>query len=331
MSGPRATEAGAGAGPEPGAGAGPGNGAGPAAAPRAGPAAAAPAEGGATPDRIEHPFVEFLRMYVRNWSAVAGFAVFAAILFSALFAPVLLARDPFEMVWMPFTPPGQDGFVLGTDNLGRDMLTAILYGARATLVVGASAATLTIVIGITIGSFAGYYRGWVDEVLMRITEFFQVLPPLLLAMVLVALFSPTLPTVAIAIGVVSWTGVARLARAEFMRIRELEFVKAARSIGSRNRRIIWRVILPNALPPLIVNSALTVGVAILFEAALSFLGLSDPNVMSWGKLIGDNRDYLLDAPWTVTIPGVAIFLTVLAISLIGDGLNDAFNPRLRER
>lgn len=320
MSGPRTTAGGAAAG----------SGAGPAPRAGAGPGAAAPGSG-APPDRIEHPLIEFLRMYVRNWSAVAGFAVFSAILFSALFAPLLVGGDPFEMVWMPFTPPGQDGFVLGTDNLGRDMLTAILYGARATLVVGASAATLTIVIGITIGSFAGYYRGWVDEVLMRITEFFQVLPPLLLAMVLVALFSPTLPTVAIAIGVVSWTGVARLARAEFMRIRELEFVKAARSIGSRNRRIIWRVILPNALPPLIVNSALTVGVAILFEAALSFLGLSDPNVMSWGKLIGDNRDYLLDAPWTVTIPGVAIFLTVLAISLIGDGLNDAFNPRLRER
>ena len=288
-------------------------------------------ESGPETVRIERPVVEFLRMYVRNWAAVAGFIVFAAIVFAALFAPVILAVDPFEMVWMPFTPPGHDGYVLGTDNLGRDMLTAIVYGARATLVVGGSAAGLTIVIGLTIGSLAGYYRGWVDEVLMRITEFFQVLPPLLLAMVLVALFEPTLPTVAIAIGVVTWTGVARLARAEFMRIRELEFVKAARSIGSRDRRIIWRVILPNALPPLIVNAALTCGIAILFEAALSFLGLSDPNVMSWGKIIGDNRDYLLDAPWTVTIPGVAIFLTVLAVSLIGDGLNDAFNPRLRER
>ncbi|MCY3753531.1 MAG: ABC transporter permease [Alphaproteobacteria bacterium] len=288
-------------------------------------------ESGPETVRIERPVVEFLRMYVRNWAAVAGFIVFAAIVFAALFAPVILAVDPFEMVRMHFTPPGHDSYVLGTDNLGRDMLTAIVYGARATLVVGGSAAGLTIVIGLTIGSLAGYYRGWVDEVLMRITEFFQVLPPLLLAMVLVALFEPTLPTVAIAIGVVTWTGVARLARAEFMRIRELEFVKAARSIGSRDRRIIWRVILPNALPPLIVNAALTCGIAILFEAALSFLGLSDPNVMSWGKIIGDNRDYLLDAPWTVTIPGVAIFLTVLAVSLIGDGLNDAFNPRLRER
>jgi peptide/nickel transport system permease protein len=287
-------------------------------------------EDGFEPIRIEHPFREFLRMYVRNGAAVAGFIVFTAIIFTALFAPAIMQKDPFEIVWAPFGPPGQDGFWLGTDSLGRDMVTAIIYGSRATLVVGAAAAALTIFIGTTIGALAGFYRGWVDEVLMRITEFFQVLPPLLLAMVLVSLFSPTLPTVAVAIGVVSWTGVARLARAEFIRIRELEYVKAARSIGARDRRIIWRVILPNALPPLIVNAALTVCIAILFEAALSFLGLSDPNIMSWGKLIGDNRDYLLDTPWIVTIPGVAIFITVLSISLIGDGLNDAFNPRLRE-
>lgn len=280
---------------------------------------------------IEHPFVEFLRMYVRNSAAVVGFIIFVLIVAAALFAPLLVDTDPFDIVWSPFARPGEEGFLLGTDNLGRDLFVGILYGARTTLAVGAAAAALTIFIGITIGSLAGYYRGWVDEILMRITEFFQVLPPLLLAMVLVSLFSPTLETVAIAIAVVSWTGVARLARAEFMRIRELDFIKASRSIGARDRRIIWRTILPNALPPLIVNAALTVGVAILFEAALSFLGLSDPNVMSWGKLIGDNRDYILDAPWTVTFPGVAIFLTVLAMSLIGDGLNDAFNPKLRER
>lgn len=279
----------------------------------------------------ERPFREFVRMYMRNYAAVAGFVVFVAITLIAIFAPLLLQADPFEIVWMPFSEPGDEGFLLGTDSLGRDMLTGLLYGARATLAVGGAAAGLTIVIGLSIGSLAGYYRGWVDEALMRITEFFQVLPPLLLAMVLVALFSPTLETVAIAIGVVSWPGVARLTRAEFLRIRELEFVKAARSIGARDRRIIWRVILPNALPPLIVNAALTVGVAILFEAALSFLGLSDPNVVSWGKLIGDNRDYLLDAPWLVIFPGLAIFMTVLSISLIGDGLNDGFNPRLRER
>lgn len=280
---------------------------------------------------IERPIVEFLRMYVRNMAAVVAFFVFLIIILVAIFVPLFLDMDPFEIVWLPIAPPGQDGFLLGTDNLGRSMAIQILFGARTSLAVGAAAAAITLVIGLLVGSLAGYYRGWVDELLMRVTEFFQVLPPLLLSMVLVALFSPTLETVVFAIGVVSWTGVARLARAEFMRIRELEYVKAARSIGSKDARIIWRVILPNALPPLIVTAALTVGAAILFEAALSFLGLSDPNVMSWGKIMGDNRDYLLEAPWTVISPGLAIFVTVLTINLIGDGLNDAFNPKLRER
>jgi peptide/nickel transport system permease protein len=166
---------------------------------------------------------------------------------------------------------------------------------------------------------------------MRVTEFFQVLPPLLFAMVLVALFSPSLPTVAIAIGVVSWPQTARLTRAEFLKIRHLEYVTAARSIGANSRLIMWKVILPNALPPLIVSATLIVGVAILFEAGLSFLGLSDPNIMSWGLMIGSSRQYIIDSWWAVTFPGAAIFVTVLSVSLIGDGLNDAFNPKLRER
>ena len=154
---------------------------------------------------------------------------------------------------------------------------------------------------------------------MRLTEFFQVLPALLFAMVLVSLFSQSLATIAIAIGVVSWPPVARLTRAEFLKIKELEYVKAARAIGARNRRLIWRVILPNALPPLVVSATLTIGVAILFEAGLSFLGLGDPNVMSWGLMIGLNRDFVIDAWWAVTFPGLAIFVTVLSVSLIGDG------------
>jgi peptide/nickel transport system permease protein len=135
----------------------------------------------------------------------------------------------------------------------------------------------------------------------------------------------------VAIGIVSWTSTARLTRAEFLRIREMDYVKAERSIGAGNTRLIWKVILPNAAPPLIVVAALSIGSAILFEAGLSFLGLSDPNAMSWGRMIGDNRPYILDNYWGVTFPGIAIFLTVLAISLVGDGLNDAINPKLRYR
>jgi peptide/nickel transport system permease protein len=235
------------------------------------------------------------------------------------------------MVWMPLTPPGQSEYIFGTDYLGRDLLAGLLSGGRVTMAIGFSAAMLTILIGGTIGALAGVYGGWVDTLLMKLTEFFQVLPNLLFAMVVVMLFSPSLLNISIAIGMVSWTSTARLTRAEFMRIRQLDFVKAERSIGASNARLIWKVILPNAAPPLIVVAALSIGTAILFEAGLAFLGLSDPNSTSWGRMIGDNRPYILDSSWGVTLPGIAIFLTVLAISLVGDGLNDAVNPKLRQR
>jgi peptide/nickel transport system permease protein len=150
-------------------------------------------------------------------------------------------------------------------------------------------------------------------------------------MVIVAVFPPTLPTVAFAIGVVSWPNVARLTRAEFLRLKNQEFVTASRASGAFNRALIWSVILPNALPPLIIAATLNIATAILFEAGLSFLGLSDPNVMSWGLIIGNGREHIFTAWWIVTFPGIAIFLTSLAISLMGDGLNDALNPKLRQR
>ncbi|MGH6716411.1 MAG: ABC transporter permease, partial [Bradyrhizobium sp.] len=240
--------------------------------------------------------------------------------------------DPYEIVWAPQTPPGTEASVpLGTDYLGRDLLCGLLKGGGPTLAVGAVAAIITLVIGISLGGVAGFFGGWIDDLLMRVTEFFQVLPALLFAMVIIAVFSPSTMTTAIAIGLVLWPQTARLTRAEFLKIRELEYVRAARAIGARNGRIMWKVILPNALPPLIVSATLTIGVAILFQAGLSFLGLDDPNTMSWGLMIGTNRQYILNAWWPVTLPGIAIFLTVFAISLVGDGLNDAFNPKLRER
>jgi peptide/nickel transport system permease protein len=270
-------------------------------------------------------------MFCHNRAALAGLAVLAAIILATAIGPTVYRVDPFDIVSAPLLPPGGDEALLGTDYLGRDILSGVINGARTSLTVGATAAALTMLIGITVGALAGFYGGWVDQLLMRVTEFFQVLPPLLLAMALVTLFSPSLPTIAVAIGIVSWAAAARLTRAEFLRIRTLEYVLAARSIGARNRRLIWHVILPNALPPLIVSGTLTVGVAILFESGLSFLGVGDPNVMSWGLMIGSNRTYMLDAWWTTTIPGMAIFLTVLSISLVGDGLNEALNPRLRQR
>ena len=282
--------------------------------------------------QAESPAREAWRMFLRNRSAILGLALLAAIIIVTIAGPYIYPVDPFEVVWAPFTPPNTEAVVpLGTDHIGRDILAGLVHGGQATLAVGTSTALMTVIIGVMIGALAGFYGGWIEEILMRITEFFQVLPPLILAMVLVAVFTPSLYTIAIAIGLVSWPSTARLTRAEFLRIRELEYVKAARTIGSTNNRLIWKVILPNALPPLIISATLVIGVAILFEAGLSFLGLGDPNVMSWGLMIGASREYIIDSWWSATFPGFAIFLTVLSVSLIGDGLNDALNPKLRER
>ena len=277
---------------------------------------------------VRSPAREMWARFIRNRSAIAGLVLIALVLAMTLIVPAFYPVDPFDIVWRPLAPPGEAPAIpLGSDFLGRNVLAGIVHGGRATLAVGASAAAICVIIGIAIGAAAGFYGGLLDEGLMRITEFFQVLPALLFAMALVSLFGPNLVTIAVAIGLASWPPVARLTRAEFLRIKELDYVRASRAIGAPDRRLIWRVILPNALPPLIVAATLTVGAAILFEAGLSFLGLGDPNAMSWGLMIGANRDFVLDAWWTVTLPGLAIFVTVLGVSLVGDGLTDALNPK----
>jgi len=286
-------------------------------------------------EEIEEPIIkpvkEIFQTFFKSYSAVTGLIILIGIAVMGFVGPLFYPTDPFDMVWMPFSPPGADGFLLGTDYLGRDILSQIINGARVSIAIGFSAALVSCFIGVGIGSFAGFYGGWVEETLMRITEFFQVLPTLLFAMVIVALFGSSVLSITLAIGAVSWASVARITRSEFLRIKELDFVLASRSSGSNNMALIFRVILPNAAAPIIVQSALLVGAAITFEAGLAFLGLSDPNVISWGQVIGSNRVYILDATYTVTFPGVAIFITVLAISLVGDGLNDALNPKLRSR
>ena len=215
--------------------------------------------------RAQSPMAEAWRMFRRNIPAMFGLFIMIMIILITLYGAFVFTGDPYEIVWAPHEPPLlTPEFPFGTDYLGRDIIAGLLTGGAPTLAVGASAAIITMVIGITLGAFAGYYGGWVDTLLMRITEFFQVLPALLFAMVLVTLFSPNLITIAIAIGVVSWPQTARLTRAEFLRIKELEYVTAARAIGAQNSRIMWRVIIPNAAPPLIVSATLTVGVAILF-------------------------------------------------------------------
>lgn len=278
------------------------------------------------------PWGEAWRVFRSNKAALVGLTLLSLLVLTMIFGPQWYGVAPFDIVAQPFTAPFMDAKVwLGTDYLGRDVLAGMLVGGRVTLLVGLAAASVAVSIGVTIGALAGYFGGWVDTVLSRLTELFQVLPALLFAMVLVTLFSPSLTVVIFAIGVVAWTGTARLARAEFMRLRHLEYANAARAMGAGALRLMLREILPNALPPLIVSATLIVGAAILFEAGLSFLGLSDANVMSWGMMIGSNRRNILECWWAVTFPGAAIFASVLAVSLIGDGLNDALNPKLHLR
>lgn len=283
-----------------------------------------PVRPAASPGKVA--FMQFLR----SPSGVLGALLLLLLVFGTIFGPLLYPVDPLDLVSGPLSPPDADAW-LGTDYLGRDVLAGLIYGGRATLTVGAVAALITIAIGVTVGAISGYFGGTIDVALVKITEFFQILPPLLFAMVLVTLFGPKLTTITLAIGAVSWTSAARLTRAEFLRLRNLDFVKASRAAGAGDFHLILRVVLPNALPPIIVSATLAIGVAVLFEGGLSFLGLGDPNTVSWGRMLGQNRNYVLDAWWAVTFPGAAIFLAVLAVSLVGDGVNDAVNPRLRRR
>lgn len=250
----------------------------------------------------------------------------------ALSAGILFPKDPLGLAGSPLIWPFRDArFPLGTDNSGRDIAAQIFHGARISLLIGLAAMTLAISIGVVLGALAGFYGGLADDVLMRITEAFQTLPNFLLLLMLVAVFGSTLTTVTIAIGLVSWQAPARLTRAEFLSLRTREFVQAGRTIGLGDATLIFREILPNALPPVIVYASVVMAVAILLESALAFLNLSDPNVASWGNLIGLGRGVLRSEWYVSAIPGVAILITVLAVSLVGQGLNDALNPRLRGR
>lgn len=248
---------------------------------------------------------------------------------AALLAGHLYPGDPLDMVGAPYVWPGhQAGTPLGTDLMGRDLAAGLAHGARVSLLVGFSSALIAVVIGVLVGAISGFYRGRVDAVLSRITEFFQTIPAFLLAIILVAVLKPTLGTIVFALGVSSWTGVARLVRAEFLTLREREFVKASVALGAGDLHLIFREILPNAWTPVIVSTALLVANAILSEAGLSFLGLGDPNVVSWGSMIGLGRDALRTGWYMTALPGLAVVLTVLSLNLLSDVLHAALNPRL---
>jgi peptide/nickel transport system permease protein len=274
----------------------------------------------------------FLRRYLRSPAAVVGLVLLLLVMAMAISAPWVFPRDPLSLAGRPLQWPGASPrFWLGTDNTGRDIAAQIFHGARVSLLIGLVATAISIAIGIVVGAIAGFYGGWVDDALMRVTEAFQTLPNFILLLVLVAVFGSDITTVTVAIGIVSWPPSARLTRAEFLSLRSREFVQACRVLGMGDLRIIFREILPNALPPIIVYASVIMAVAILLESALAFLNLSDPNVPSWGNLIGAGKGVLRVQWYVSAIPGVAILLTVLAVSLVGQGLNDALNPRLKSR
>jgi peptide/nickel transport system permease protein len=273
----------------------------------------------------------FWRRFRRNLGAVIGLAILALIGLAAILAPVLFPFSPWEMRGIPFMPPGEAGFLLGSDSLGRDVAAGIAHGTHVSLLVGGVSTAAALAIGITLGAVAGYAAGRVDDAIMRFTEFFQTIPSFVLAVVLVAIFTPSISSIVIAIAIVSWPPVTRVVRAEFLSLRSREFVQAAEVLGRSRLAIMLTEILPNALSPIIVLSSLMVATAILLESALSFLGLGDPNLMSWGFMIGSGRSVIRLAWWMSVFPGIAIFLTVLALNLVGEGLNDALNPRLARR
>lgn len=274
-------------------------------------------------------YLALLKELLRNHAAAAGLFILVLALTVATFGHFWFPGDPWEMAATPMLWPGEaPANPLGTDLMGRDMATGLVSGAKVSLLIGLVSALISAVIGIAAGALGGFYRGWVDAFLMRVTELFQTVPQFVLAVVLVAIFKPSVATAMFAIGIVSWPPTARLVRSEFLMLREREFVQAARALGMDDVRLIVTQILPNALPPVIVVTALNIAHAIQTEAALSFLGLGDPNVMSWGTIIGNGREQVVDAWYICGLPGIAIVLVVLAFNLLGEGLNDALNPHL---
>jgi peptide/nickel transport system permease protein len=272
-----------------------------------------------------------VKVLLRNPTALVGLFILASIIAIAAAAPWLYPDDPLNMVARPLLWPGQNlAYPLGTDSLGRDVAAGLAHGARVSLAVGFAATLISLTLGMTIGIVGGYFGGRWDAAAARLIELFQTMPTFILLVALVAVAQPSIATIVFGIGVTTWPTVARLARAEFRSLRERDFVVAARSLGYSDSRIILREILPNALPPIIVTASVMVASAILMEAGLSFMGLGDPNVVSWGAMIGAGREFLRGAWYLTAIPGLAIVLTVLALNLVGDGLNDALNPRRQE-
>jgi peptide/nickel transport system permease protein len=272
--------------------------------------------------------MSILRATIATGEGAVGLAVLGCLAFAALAAPLLFPGDPLAIAGPALLPPFSDpAHLLGTDRLGRDVLVELVYGARTTLLVAIASAATALVIGTVVGTLAAFFGGLVDDVLMRITEAFQTVPAFLLSLAFISVTGPTVPTIVLAIALGAWPQPARIARAEVLSLRERDFVAAARVIGMRPLEIALREILPNALTPVVSLAAVIVAAAVLIEAALSFLGLGDPNRVTWGSMIAEGRTVLRSAPFLSIVPGLALVVTVLAVHLTGRGLLAAIGVR----
>lgn len=272
--------------------------------------------------------MNFVARFTRSPEGIIGTIVLIGLVLVALAAPLLFPRDPLAIVGQPMLAPFADwALPLGTDRLGRNVLAELVHGARASLLVGIAAALAAMAIGASVGTIAGFSGGFVDEALMRVVDAFQTVPGFLLALAFVSVIGASMPIVVLAIALGAWTGPARLARAEVLSIRERDYVASARVIGMHPLEIAFREILPNALPPVLALSAVIVAGAILTEAALSFLGLGDPNIVTWGSMIAEGRTVLRSAPFLSVVPGIALVVTVLGVYLFGEGLAEALSRR----
>ena len=284
-----------------------------------------------------HPLLDQLSQLWRNKTAVAGLIIVVCFVLAAFFAPVLSPHDPVEIsLYDQIKPPvwadgGTRKNILGTDDLGRDILSRIIYGSRVSLLVAVVSVGLAFVFGTFLGSVSGYYKGALDSVIMRIMDIILAFPYLLLAIVVVAYLGPSLQNAMMAIGITYVPRFARIVRGSVLEECEKDYVMAAKAVGAGDWRIIFITILPNCLGPLIVKTTLSFASAILDAAAISFLGLgAQPPTPEWGAMIAKSRSLILRASWVMTFPGIAILLAVLGFNLLGDGLRDALDPRLRD-
>ena len=266
----------------------------------------------------------------KNRAAQLSLYLIVAFVLLASLADPLSPYDPFALGDETLIAPRGDHW-MGTDDLGRDTLSRVIHGSRVPLLVGFLATAASMALGILIGSLSGYFGGRTDIVLMRVTEYVLVVPRFFLALLVVAMLGTGIEKIILVIGILGWPEVARVVRAQFLTFREREFVIAARAIGASHAKVIFREILPNAIPPAVVVASILVARAILLEAGLSFLGLGDPNLISWGSLLSEAQERISASVWLALFPGLAISLLVLCINLFGDGINDVLNPKLRKK